>query len=86
MTVVGSLLHSLISRLHDGSAFGEALVLPAQLADGWADCALGRIAVDDQLHGGVEADEGDARCLRIQHFGSQPQGAIGGAVVDPEPG
>jgi len=27
MTVVGSALHGLISRLHDGSAFGEAMVL-----------------------------------------------------------
>ena len=26
---------------------GESIVLPAQLAGGWADCALGRIAVDD---------------------------------------
>ena len=29
------------------SFLGEAIVLPAQLAGGWADCALGRIAVDD---------------------------------------
>jgi iron(III) transport system ATP-binding protein len=26
---------------------GEAMVLPATLSQGWADCALGRIAVDD---------------------------------------
>lgn len=26
---------------------GDSIVLPAQLADGWADCALGRIAVND---------------------------------------
>ena len=29
------------------SFLGEAIVLPAQLAGGWADCALGRISVDD---------------------------------------
>jgi len=27
---------------------GEAIVMPALLADGWAECALGRIAVDDR--------------------------------------
>jgi iron(III) transport system ATP-binding protein len=31
---------------------GEALILPAQLADGWADCILGRVAVDDQQRRG----------------------------------
>ncbi|MDR6293743.1 iron(III) transport system ATP-binding protein [Inquilinus ginsengisoli] len=30
---------------------GDAIILPAQLAEGWADCALGRIAVDDRRHG-----------------------------------
>ena len=34
------------------SFLGEALVLSAQLADGWADCALGRIAVDDLRRAG----------------------------------
>jgi iron(III) transport system ATP-binding protein len=33
------------------SFLGEALVLRATLADGWADCALGRIAVDDARRG-----------------------------------
>ncbi len=28
---------------------GEALVLPADLADGWADCALGRVPVEGRL-------------------------------------
>ncbi len=31
---------------------GASIVLPAQLADGWADCALGRIAVDDSQRSG----------------------------------
>jgi iron(III) transport system ATP-binding protein len=35
------------------SFLGEALVLPAQLDDGWADCALGRIAVDDTRRRGA---------------------------------
>src|SRR6185369_2484942 len=26
---------------------GEAIILPAMVADGWAECALGRIKVDD---------------------------------------
>jgi iron(III) transport system ATP-binding protein len=30
---------------------GEAIVLPARLAAGWADCALGRIKVDDDRSG-----------------------------------
>ena len=34
------------------SFLGEAIVLTAQLAGGWADCALGRIAVDDALRVG----------------------------------
>lgn len=29
------------------SLLGESIILPAQLAGGWADCALGRIAVND---------------------------------------
>lgn len=32
---------------------GEAVVLPAQLSAGWADCALGRIAVHDVLRVGA---------------------------------
>lgn len=32
---------------------GDAMVLPAHLSCGWADCALGRIAVSDPLHQGV---------------------------------
>lgn len=31
---------------------GASIVLPAQLADGWADCSLGRIAVDDNHRSG----------------------------------
>ena len=31
---------------------GEALVLPANLVDGWADCALGRVATHDLLRRG----------------------------------
>jgi iron(III) transport system ATP-binding protein len=27
---------------------GEAIILPAQMSDGWAECALGRIGVDDR--------------------------------------
>jgi iron(III) transport system ATP-binding protein len=30
---------------------GDAIILPAQLAEGWADCALGRIGVDDRRRG-----------------------------------
>jgi iron(III) transport system ATP-binding protein len=34
---------------------GEAIVMPALLADGWAQCALGRIAIDDRKrHGPAE--------------------------------
>jgi iron(III) transport system ATP-binding protein len=32
---------------------GEAIVLPASLADGWAQCALGRVAVDDRRRHGA---------------------------------
>ena len=32
---------------------GETIVLPAQLAQGWADCALGRIAVNQPGHQGA---------------------------------
>jgi iron(III) transport system ATP-binding protein len=32
---------------------GEAIVLPASLADGWAQCALGRVAVDDRRREGA---------------------------------
>jgi iron(III) transport system ATP-binding protein len=32
---------------------GEAIVLPASLADGWAQCALGHIAVDDRRRQGA---------------------------------
>ena len=34
------------------SFLGEAIVLPARLAGGWADCALGRVAVDDAQYAG----------------------------------
>ncbi|ASM31176.1 Fe(3+) ions import ATP-binding protein FbpC [Serratia marcescens] len=34
------------------SFLGETLVLTAELAQGWADCALGRIAVDDRQRSG----------------------------------
>jgi iron(III) transport system ATP-binding protein len=32
---------------------GEAIVMPALLADGWAECALGRVAVDDRKRRGL---------------------------------
>jgi iron(III) transport system ATP-binding protein len=32
---------------------GDSIVLPAQLAGGWADCALGRIAVNDSARQGA---------------------------------
>jgi iron(III) transport system ATP-binding protein len=32
---------------------GEAIILPATLCDGWADCILGRIAVDDAMRQGA---------------------------------
>ena len=35
------------------SFLGESIVLPAQLAGGWADCALGRVAVNDGQRGGA---------------------------------
>jgi iron(III) transport system ATP-binding protein len=34
---------------------GDAVILPAELAEGWATCAIGRIAVDDgRRHGRCE--------------------------------
>jgi iron(III) transport system ATP-binding protein len=35
------------------SFLGDTIVLPAQLASGWADCALGRIAVNDGQRSGA---------------------------------
>ncbi len=35
------------------SFLGEAMVLPAQLAGGWADCALGRVEVDNAQRSGA---------------------------------
>ena len=35
------------------SFLGESIVLPAQLAGGWADCALGRLAVNDRQRSGT---------------------------------
>ena len=35
------------------SFLGEAVVLPAQLSSGWADCALGRIEADDTQRSGA---------------------------------
>ena len=35
------------------SFLGESIVLPANLTDGWADCALGRVAVNDSGRSGV---------------------------------
>jgi iron(III) transport system ATP-binding protein len=32
---------------------GDTIVLPAQLAGGWADCALGRVAVNDSARKGA---------------------------------
>ena len=43
-------------RPHDpatASFLGDTIVLPAQLADGWADCALGRIAVNQPARSGA---------------------------------
>ena len=34
------------------SFLGEAVVLPARLSGGWADCALGRVATNDTQHSG----------------------------------
>ena len=34
------------------SFLGESIVMPAHLTDGWADCALGRVAVNDSLRVG----------------------------------
>jgi len=34
---------------------GDAIVLPAQVADGWAECVLGRVGVDDrERHGSAQ--------------------------------
>ncbi|SFB77932.1 iron(III) transport system ATP-binding protein [Polaromonas sp. OV174] len=41
------------SDVTTASFLGESIVLPAQLAGGWADCALGRIAVNDRQRGGA---------------------------------
>ncbi len=35
------------------TSLGEAIVLPAQLTNGWAECALGRIVVDDRRRFGA---------------------------------
>ena len=35
------------------SFLGESIVLPAQLGGGWADCALGRVAVNDSQRSGA---------------------------------
>jgi iron(III) transport system ATP-binding protein len=35
------------------SFLGESIVLPANVTDGWADCALGRVAVNDSGRSGV---------------------------------
>ncbi|HEY0183011.1 MAG TPA: ABC transporter ATP-binding protein [Rhodopila sp.] len=35
------------------SFLGEAVILPATLGDGWASCALGRVAVDDRNRRGA---------------------------------
>ena len=46
----------LYQRPHDAgiaSFLGESIVLPAQLAGGWADCALGRVAVNDSRRQGA---------------------------------
>ena len=47
---------ALYLRPHDpatASFLGESIVLPAQLAQGWADCALGRIAVNQPARSGA---------------------------------
>ena len=77
------------------SFLGESIVLPAQLGDGWADCALGRVAVNDPKRSGaaqimlrpeqllvteVPADAGRATNEPAACFGAVTDTDFGGSV------
>ena len=77
------------------SFLGESIVLPAQLAGGWADCALGRVAVNDAKRSGaaqimlrpeqllvteVPADAGRAAGEPAACFGAVTDTDFGGSV------
>ncbi len=68
------------------SFLGDAIVLPAQLARGWADCALGRIAVDDGERSGPAHILLRPEQLRLAEVDAAAQGgdpsACRGVVVD----
>ena len=52
----GQLVQDVYLRPRDpatASFLGDTIVLPAQLADGWADCALGHIAVNQPARSGA---------------------------------
>ncbi len=65
---------------------GESIVLPAQLADGWADCVLGRIAVNDGLRSGSARIMLRPEQLQVTEVpataGDAQAGACYGAVTD----
>ncbi len=64
---------------------GEAIVLPAEVADGWADCALGRIGVDDpQWRGATQImlRPEQMSLVQIPDVGAAaPQGAAPGTAL-----
>ena len=70
------------------SFLGEAMVLPAQLAGGWADCALGRVAVQDAQRSGAARIMLRPEQLQIKQVAPEVaahasgQSACYGAVVD----
>ncbi|MFM9899590.1 MAG: ABC transporter ATP-binding protein [Polaromonas sp.] len=60
------------------SFLGESIVLPAQLGGGWADCALGRVAVnDDQRNGPAQI------MLRPEQLGVTPVPLGSAAPAEP---
>jgi iron(III) transport system ATP-binding protein len=70
---------------------GDAIVLPAQLAAGFADCALGRIPVDDRERQGAArivlrpeqvkfAEAGELRHASTGYFGKVVEVDFGGSV------
>ena len=63
---------------------GEAVVLSAQLSDGWAECALGRIAINDaQRQGAAQIMLRPEQLLLVeQPATSTPAGACLGEVLE----
>lgn len=50
MTAVGAVLHSLVARLHDGSAFGEAIVLLLAMATAIGHFVLNTLLITAVMH------------------------------------